>query len=460
MTSPPGEATQRTRDAGFPASVRAPARLKSLGLAAALTLLASSAIAQKGDAPPSRSLREVNTIPAPPAGRLIAIRGATLIDGLNDQPLKDAVVLIRGDRITQVGTRASLRFPPSAELIDAAGLTLLPGFLDAHFHLDGNLPLPPLVLQRGVTTLRDPGAWIEAYQPLLQGNSPVPRFFLTGPHLDNAPPAHPRNAEIVRDPEETRAAVLRELDRGASAIKVYFRLPLGLIRVAADTAHSRGVPVVAHLEIVDAGQAIEAGVDGIEHVTSFGTALLPPREAEAYRQAVLASNEARQEGRYRVWDQVDLDSPRARALFALIARRRAVVSPTLAVFERRAGDRNTTEVHVRAFRNMLAFVGRAHRAGAPVVVGSHSTVPHAERGWAYQREMELLVEAGLTPMQAIQAATLENARYFRAEDRLGSVEPGKLADLLLVDGDPLADLAALRRVKRVMLNGAWVGTAN
>ena len=105
---------------------------------------------------------------------------------------------------------------------------------------------------------------------------------------------------------------------------------------------------------------------------------------------------------------------------------------------------------------MLKFVGMAKRAGARVVVGSHSSVPHAERGWAYQREMELLVESGMTPMEAIVAATMENARFFRIDDRLGSVEAGKLADLILVEGDPLKELGALRRIRRVMLNGKWV----
>ena len=86
-------------------------------------------------------------------------------------------------------------------------------------------------------------------------------------------------------------------------------------------------------------------------------------------------------------------------------------------------------------------------------------MPHAERGWAYQRELELLVEAGLTPMQAIVAGTSENARFFRVEERLGSVEPGKLADLLLVEGDPLANISAMRNVRRVMLGGVWVAGA-
>ena len=181
--------------------------------------------------------------------------------------------------------------------------------------------------------MRDPGAWMEAYDGARQSGRPLPRLFLAGPHLDNAPPAYPHDAIIVRDAEETRLAVNRFVEQGASVIKVYFRLPLGLIRVSAETAHARGVPVTAHLEIVDAADAIRAGVDGIEHITSFGTALLPPREAEKYRQAMLADNNARREGRYKVWSGLDLDAPRARPLLTLIAQRGTFVSPTLAVFE-------------------------------------------------------------------------------------------------------------------------------
>jgi imidazolonepropionase-like amidohydrolase len=216
------------------------------------------------------------------------------------------------------------------------------------------------------------------------------------------------------------------------------------------------LPVTSHLEIVDAADAIRAGVDGVEHATSFGTALLPLRDAEKYRQAVLADNNARVEGRYRAWDMIDLDTPRARALVQLIVARGTVVSPTLAVFERQTGDKDTTDMHVRAFRKMEAFVGGAYRAGAHVVVGSHSDVPHAERGWAYQRELELLVESGLTPMQALMAGTWENARFFRVADRLGTVAAGAMADLVLVEGDPLKNISDMRRIKHVMLNGTWV----
>src|SRR5206468_3333164 len=132
------------------------------------------------------------------------------------------------------------------------------------------------------------------------------------------------------------------------------------------------------------------------------------------------------------------------------------VSPTLAVFEMRMGDRGATEMEARAYTNMLKFVGLCHRAGAAVVVGSHTAVPHAQRGWAYQRELELLHEAGLAPADVIRAATIQNARYFRIDDRLGSIAPGKVADLVLIEGDPLKDLQACRNIRRVMLNGVWI----
>ena len=425
-----------------------------------LVLLIASGvlIAHSGQRPAVKAklVREVNDPGQPPSNNLIAIVGATLIDGRGGPVVTDAVVLIRGERIAAVGKRGSVSIPQGAETVDGHGLSLLPGLIDAHFHIDGDDPLPALFLSHGVTSLRDPGQWIEAYDGSRKLSAPIPRLFLCGPHLDSPPPAYPADSYIVRDPEETRMAVNRFVDDGASAIKVYFRLPLSLIRVAVETSHARGVPVTAHLEIVDAGDAIRAGVDGIEHATSFGTALLPLRDAEKYRQAVLADNSARREGRYQVWNAIDLNSPRAKALLKLIVDRGTFVSPTLAVFERQKGDKDTNEIHVHGFKQMENFVRLVHSAGAKVVVGSHSDVPHAKRGWAYQRELELLVESGLTPMQAIVAGTAENARFFRIADRLGTIEVGKLADLLMVEGDPTKNISDMRRVKRVMLNGRWV----
>ena len=403
-------------------------------------------------------IREINYASVNAGSEDVAIVGVNLIDGRRDVPLADATVLVSNGRIKAAGPRSEIVVPNGAKVIEGKGLSLLPGLMDSHFHLEKDHGLPSLFLSHGITSVRDPGAWIEDYDPVLQSLAPIPRLFLAGPLLDYPPPAYPKGSYLLRDAAEARVAVNTLIDRGNSAVKVYFRLPLGIIQVVVETAHARGIPVTAHLETVKADDAILAGVDGIEHVTSLGTALLPPREAEAYRQSVIADNAARGEGRYRIWSQIDLNSPRVKSLLDLMVWRGTTLSPTLAVFELRAGDPNVKDFNVRGYSQMLQFTGMAKRAGVRVVAGSHSAVSHAERGWAYQREMELLVESGLTPMEAIQAGTLENARFFRIEDRLGSIEPGKTADLILVEGDPSKNISALRQIKRVMLAGQWIRT--
>jgi imidazolonepropionase-like amidohydrolase len=384
----------------------------------------------------------------------IIISGAQLIDGRGGPPVENSIVVIEGDRIVAAGPRGSVH-TPAGETFDARGQTLLPGLIDAHYHR-GSVKLPNVFLNNGVTSVRDPGAWNHSYDPVKQLGVPIPRLFLTGPHLDTAPAAYPRNSILVNDPEEARAVVHRFVDEGATALKVYFRLPLASIRAVCEAAHQRHVPVTAHLEIVRADDAIEAGLDGIEHVTSVGTAIADPVEAENFRQAVTADNNARNEGRYQLWSKIDLKSPRAGRLIDLMARRGVFFSPNLAVFERRAGERGATEMHAKACENMRRFTGMARKAGVRVVVGSHSNVPYAETGWAYHREMELMHESGMTPMEVIVGATLDNARFFRADARIGSIEPGKLADLVLIEGDVLRDIGSIRRVRRVMLNGAWI----
>ncbi len=424
-----------------------------VGCAGVAAALPESASVHTDRLPPAW---EVNRVAEAPPQRTVAITGATLIDGRGAPPVPDAVVVVRGGRILAVGARRSVEIPAGAEIVDATGQSVLPGLVDAHFHLDGDLPLPALYLQRGVTSLRDPGAWIEAYNPVRAAAAPIPRLFLTGPHLDSPPPAHPADALLVHDRAEARRAVGKLADQGASAIKIYYRLPLDLIKVVNEAAHARGLVTTAHLEIVDADDAIRAGLDGVEHVTSFGTTIAPPQEAEAFRQAVLADNAARGPGRYALWSKVDVDSPAVSEVLDLLVARGTFFTPTLAVYERRPGDPGSNEVEARAFSNMLAFVGRAHDAGVRIVVGSHSAVPHAERGDAYVRELELLHEAGLSLAEVLEAATLETAKFLRIEDRLGSIEPGKIADLILVGGNPRRDLAAMRDVRGVMLNGVWV----
>ena len=406
---------------------------------------------QEGD----RIINELNQNEIRTGQGSIALIGATLIDGTGAEPIQKSAVIIENNIIRAVGSQDETQIPEGAEIINVDGLTLLPGLIDAHYHNDYSQEMPPLFLSKGITSVRDPGAWMDFYDSVRMSGKMIPRLFLTGPHIDMYPPAYPGNSYLVQDPEEGRLAVALFAGQGATAIKVYFRLPISIIRSICEEAHRQGIPVTGHLEIANARDAINAGLDGIEHITSFGTCLLPPREVERYKQAVLADNDARRRGRYEAWNSIDMsDNPAVDSLIEFLAGKETFVTPTLAIFEKQPHDSDSIEV--RGFANMVKFVELAHKGGVEIVVGSHTWVPYAELGFAYFREMELLQDAGMSSMSIIQGATFNNAKFLRISERLGSIEPGKVADLIVIEGDPLENISAMRNVRRVMLNGVWV----
>jgi imidazolonepropionase-like amidohydrolase len=402
-------------------------------------------------------LKEINPPGEETADRITALIGGRLIDGHGGKPVDDAVVIVRAARIAAAGSRDSIEIPKNAIRTNVSGLAIVPGLLDSHFHSINEIDVPSRFLSHGVTAFRDPGHPFRFYQAVKQTSEPMPRVFLTGAHLDSFPPIWPQQAAIIKDEQHARQIVNEHVGRGASAIKIYFRLPLELYEPVCDSAHRRGVPVTAHLELVDADDAIRAGLDGVEHVTSFGTTLADPIVAKDFKETVSENPDMRRDYRYRLWAGLDLErSPRVKPLLELMVERKVVVSPTLAVFERRAGDKDVADMHVRGFEKMLQFVGMCHQAGVTIVAGSHTWVPHADLGWAYQRELELLVESGLEPLEAIKAGTVNNARFFGAEDRLGSIGPGKMADMVFVRGDPSRDIKDMYKVSCVMFNGRWI----
>lgn len=421
-----------------------------------------------------QEIREVNAGEIPVENKPIAILGALIIDGNGGAPLENGCVVVSEGKISAIGITGEIKIPDGAEVVDAQGMALLPGFIDAHFHLDRVKDLPAKFLQHGVTSLRDPGAWIEAYDEERRSGKQMPRLFLSGPHLDMFPPAYPNDAYIVRDASEASSQVHRMIDQGASVIKIYFRLPPDIIRAICEAAHSRGVPVTGHLETTEAMSAIEAGLDGIEHITSFGLSLIPQREGEKYRRAVLEDNNARKHGRYEVWQSVDVDGSLADSLARFLVEKGTFVTPTLGPFEYRlpkqvkdsgeavalhqfeSSDQQPDSVRWMGFNRMKALTAKLRNSGVAIVVGSHSIIPYAEEGWAYQREMELLAESGLSNAEVIVAATMENARFFGIADKLGSITEGKIADLVLLKGNPLVNISDARNIERVMLNGAWV----
>jgi len=415
---------------------------------------------------------------ASPQARSLVFDNVRVIDGTGAAPIERARVIIEGDRIARIGPADTVPVPAGADRVDLSGRTMVPGLIDLHFHIESDPKLALRQLSHGVTAFRDPGQWNEKFDELRRliasEQIPGPRIFTTGPHIDGEHPAYPADSVVARDPEEARRLAERNVRQGAAALKIYFRLPFASAKAVIDVCQARGIPCTAHLEILEARELIASGLHGLEHITSLGSSVLPQVEAEAYRQAVLANNDARRDGRYELFARADLDGPQAQALYAVLRERKPWLDPTLAVFERRPpsprggfGGTGTppdtkpemAKVMVAGFAKMKQLTRRAGLEGARLVMGGHSTVPFAARGEAPWRELELLVESGLSPLEALTAATGTAAGFLYRPDQFGTLRPGLQADLVILRGDPSRDISAIRTVERVMAGGKWVDVA-
>jgi enamidase len=387
--------------------------------------------------------------------RPLALVGATVIDGTGAAALSDAVIIIESGRIRRVGPRSQVPIPDGAERKDLTGLTVLPGLIDSHVHINFALPRGPKdpeadatinkvfqeFLRHGVTSIRDLGAgypWIIGLAHSVDdGQRESPRIFAAGPML-TAPGGHPAGTLLrgndaaiafgtrqITSPEEGRSVVRDLAGGGVDVIKAVLdsggrpnrpqRIPtinaevLGAIIAEAQKA---GVPVTVHWGNVDElPTVIAARPTQIEHA---GYTPIPA------------------------------------PVIAQIARAGITVDPTLAIF-------SATISSADEFANgPLENVRRLHAAGVAITAGTDAPLGNLPFGESLHRELELLVKAGLSPMEAIQAATSRPAHLLKRGDEIGTIQAGKRADLVAVAGDPLRSISDIRKIRLVLREGRVV----
>src|ERR1043166_585912 len=374
----------------------------------------------------------------------LAITNATLIDGTGRAPVADAVVVVEGERITAAGPRAQVRVPKGAQVLDAGGRYLMPGLWDMHAHFE-QVEWGPVYLAAGVTTVRDVGNEFEfitsVRDAVKSGRGLGPRMLLAGVGDRHSPAA--LGVTLPDTPEEARAVVRRYHDAGLQQMKIYSSLKPDIVRAVAAEAHALGMTVTGHVpEGMTAFEGVEAGMDQINHVQYLPPVMLP----KGYKPQPNGAP-----------PPVDLSSPEARAAIEFFKSHGTVFDPTLSIFEwilhpadvpfaqiepgaaklppelteaiNNTGVPPQGAARARAImEEYIAIVGALHRAGIPVVASTDQVVP----GHSLHREIELYVKAGFTPMEAIQAATLVPARVMKLDKEVGTIEPGKLADMIIV----------------------------
>jgi len=409
-----------------------------------------------------------------PTGPL-AIVGATLIDGTGKPAVVDSTVIVDRGRIIAAGPRASVAVPAGATVFDARGKTLMPGLWDMHAHFE-QVEWGPIYLAAGVTTVRDVANELEfitaVKHAIEDGRGLGPRILLAGIVDGDGPLA--LGVERVNSPQDAVRWVREYKNAGFQQMKIYSSVKLPQIKAVCEAAHAAGMSVTGHIPVgVTMFEAIEAGLDQVNHIQYPLAALAPPPPAGATRQV-----------RLETYASADLSTPESQQKIQVLKQRDTVIDPTLALMEMNyhPADQPVASFEPgvakvarelaqpltsggmapdiaptgrRLFEKMVALVGVLHKAGIRIVAGTDQAVP----GHSLHREIELYVQAGFTPMEAIQAATLVPAQVMRVEKEVGTIEVNKRADLILLDANPLDDIHNIRSVRYVVANGVLYPTA-
>jgi len=407
-----------------------------------------------------------------PAGRL-AFTGVKLFDAAARRVLPGMTVVVAGERIESVGRDADVSVPPGAEVVEGRGRTLLPGLWDMHVHLD---PLDGLQdLAAGVTMVRDMGNDIDELIPRSRhfesGEEIGPRVLMAG-FMDGRGPYSGPTKVLVSTEEEARAAVDRYAELGYVQTKIYSSIDPKLVPAIIERSRRHHLRVSGHIPYgLNAEQAVRLGFNEVQHANYLFLNFMDGVDTRTPARITAVAEHAA---------ELDLGSERVRNFLRLLKDSNVAVDPTLNIFEALFTDRPGTishrfaavgdrlppqfrrtlyagglvpppgmdERYRDAFRCLLAMVRAVHDEGITIEAGTDAT-----NGFSLHRELELYVEAGIPAPEVLYIATLSAARVMGRDRELGSVAPGKLADLILVDGDPAARISDIRRVALTVSRG-------
>ena len=397
---------------------------------------------------------------------IIALTHATVIDGTGSPSMTDQTILIEGDRITAVGASGSIRIPANANIIDASGKTVIPGLVGLHNHsyyTGGNgraaqlsFSGSRLYLASGVTTIRTTGAQqpyaeLNLQREIEAGRVIGPTMFATGPYLTGE--QGPQTMTRLEGPEQARRVVRYWAEEGVSWFKAYTWISRAELGAAIEEAHEHGVKVTAHLCSVGYREAVALGIDNLEHGL-FANSEYDPNKQPDECPAGFRSNYA----------NLDVNGPEVQATFKDMIDNDVAMTSTLVVYEisvagrppieeriydvlapeiaeevreiaiaRRAGQGAIDPaVFAKAMEYERAFVDAGGVLAAGVDPTGYGAAPP---GYGDQRNYELLLEAGFSPEKVVQIMSLNGAKVLGIEDEVGSIEVGKIADLVMIDAD-------------------------
>jgi hypothetical protein len=428
-----------------------------------------------------RAFAEAKTLQHRPEHGL-AIIHAKLFDPETRTLKPDTTVIVNGERILRVipGPQVSgapLDFPKEMEVVDAHGRTLMPGIFDMHVHIASD-PDGTLDLINGITTVRDLGddvdELLERRERFAKGELIGPRVLLGG-LMDGTGPLHGPTKVLVGTPEEAHAAVRMYADHGYDQIKIYSSFPPELVPLVIADAHARGLRVSGHIPAgMTMSQAVEDGYDEVQHA-NFWVLNFLGADVNAKSNGMERFTEVGAHAK-----DLDLASPEVKGFVKLLQDHQTVVDPTLVAFEPMfvGAPRATTPAlapvagrlpplvgrsalggqlwqtpaqqadYARSYARMKEFLKLLHDSGIRVVPGTDGMA-----GFELAHELETYVAAGIPAPEVLYLATLGSARVMKRGGELGSAEPGKAADLVLIDGDPTRDISDVRKVDWVMKGG-------